>query len=97
MEEGGYVLLLFCQHFTSLPSRLFLILIHFDNIYFRSVKYTPVPEGLLSWAIDVMQKSSDLDESHKNNILNVYLFGSRAIATDKPDSDFDLIALVEGN
>jgi len=55
-----------------------------------------VPSGLLNWAIEVLQMHDDLHETHKANILNVYLFGSRATATDTPESDFDMIALVEG-
>ena len=55
-----------------------------------------MPSGLLNWAIEVLQMHDDLHETHKANILNVYLFGSRATATDTPESDFDMLALVEG-
>ena len=62
----------------------------------KQMQWTAVPEHLLSAVLTLLQNSSELLDSHKATIGNVYLFGSRAYAVDSPDSDFDLIALVLG-
>ena len=48
-------------------------------------------------AYPVVQRFLDGIGSLKEKIQSAYLFGSRARGTDRPDSDYDLLLVVEEN
>lgn len=46
--------------------------------------------------LEEAERGGELEAVYRNQVRNVYIFGSRVHGTHRPDADYDLIALVDG-